>query len=268
MYTPKKYSTRDNGGTIFQIKITTLNDNEHIVNIKSYVYENTFNATQVFIGKSPHNTMTAFSCEYGSRYDGNSIVIKIQTGEYIYIGESIFSFRTESPIVEHVSPVGNNDVPYPYSILENGKIYLMIENVVLAPTENLNNYMSNTMNDPYSYYYENHNITPDIRGQRNPTNKYDENFPYFREIREFYIGGEQYTLSYNSNSFDDFVRFKTCEDFKNPSTHGDEVDIYILVGKDLNKIIFSIDSYVDMINSFGNEKGFSTFEKTVICARQ
>jgi hypothetical protein len=266
MSTPKKYSTHDNGSNPFQIKIITLNENEHIVNVKGYDYMETFNATQIFVGKSPYNSMTEFSGGHGSKFDGNSIVIMLQTGEYVYIGASIFSFKTDSPIVNHISPVGNNDVPYPYSILEDGKMYLMLENVVLLPTENLNNYMTDPMNEPYTYYYKNHNITPNIRGQINPINEYDENFSYFREIREFYIGDQQYTLSYNSDPFGDFIRFTTCEDFKNESN--DDVEIYVLVGEDLNKIIFSLDSYIELINSFGQQRGFGTFEKKIICNRQ
>lgn len=275
MSTPKFYSTLDNGASPFQITIIpVVNTREYSVHVKGTEYEGTFLATHLFVGESPRNFMTEFSGGHGSRFDGNSIVIMLQSGEYIYIGESVFSFQPTSPIVEHMSPVGNNNVPYPYSILADGTIYLLIEGVVLSPTLELNNYMTTPMNDPYSYYYKNHNITPDIRGQYRPENKYDPCFPYFHNIREFYIGRSQCTMSYSSNPMDDFVRFTTDEDgeYEEYEEYGAGVEIYVLVGEELTspqltKVVFTKESYAATIHSFGDQKGFSSFEKKVICPR-
>ena len=61
-------------------------------------------------------------------------MICVSGDKYIYIGSEIYSFTTgngkENAIVKYISPIGNNDVPYPYAI--SGKYtYLMIEDVIL-----------------------------------------------------------------------------------------------------------------------------------------
>jgi len=155
------YLTHDNGNKPFKVTITKQEEDieqpsngHHIVHVCGRSYEHTFIATQLFIGYSPHNNITEFSGGDGPNYDGNSIVIKLMGGEYVYIGESVFSFYTTSPIVRHISPVGSSDVPYPYSVTENGTIYLMIEDIQLLPCLSLTDYLTDPMNDPYSYYYE------------------------------------------------------------------------------------------------------------------
>ena len=78
---------------------------------------------------------------------GNSILIKERKGKYIYIGERIASFQLQDDdIVEYLSPIGNNDVPYPYA--KGIKYtYLMIEKIKI-PNEKLHN------SDPYRQYYD------------------------------------------------------------------------------------------------------------------
>ncbi|AGF84841.1 hypothetical protein QJ854_gp941 [Moumouvirus goulette] len=45
---------------------------------------------------------------------GNTILIKITTNQYMYIGPEIYEFETHNDeIIDYVSPVGNSDVPYP-----------------------------------------------------------------------------------------------------------------------------------------------------------
>lgn len=71
--------------------------------------------------------------------------------EYAYIGSKFYFFETDSPIVEYVSEVGNNDVPHPYAVDERGRFYLMVENVVLSKL-----YPSET--DPYGAFYQIPNV--------------------------------------------------------------------------------------------------------------
>lgn len=133
----KLYQTRDNGGISFFVFIKDLDvfvqgrptnhvesnkgcdDAEYIMTqlIKHY------KPLQIFIGKSELNKMTEFSESYGPEWDGNSILLKIKedSGKYTYamIGCSIYEFETDEPIIDFVSSVGNNCVPYPYAVSEN-----------------------------------------------------------------------------------------------------------------------------------------------------
>ena len=72
---------------------------------------------------------------------------KFNNGKWMYIGESIYTFTPLSDIIEYFSPIGNSDVPYPYAIDTDGRYYLMIKNVILAPNQNKERF------DPYNYYY-------------------------------------------------------------------------------------------------------------------
>lgn len=106
---------------------------------------------RVFVGRSPKNPMTEYSGGYGRRFYGNSLLLEMDRakGIYLFIGERIFTFQSEAPIIKFLSPVGNNDVPYPYAVDRKGNYYLMIENVVLPISKEA--LLENS--DPYRGYY-------------------------------------------------------------------------------------------------------------------
>lgn len=127
-----KYKTQDNGGFGFIVYIDKVNntvniygrtndlvpkgyhDNKRIYNnlIKSY------KPLDIFIGTSEFNEMTNFSGGYGTRWDGNSILLRVgQENEfkYVHIGIVVYEFVTDEKITKYVSSVGNNCVPYPYA---------------------------------------------------------------------------------------------------------------------------------------------------------
>lgn len=54
---------------------------------------------------------------------GNSLLLQSSEKRFIYVGDCIFSFEPveDDIIVKYYSPVGNNDVPYPYAV---GKKYV------------------------------------------------------------------------------------------------------------------------------------------------
>ena len=108
---------------------------------------------KIFIGKSPKNKMTEFSSGYGKYFDGNTILIKLSQNKYVFIGSGIYIFTSEYEIIKYVSPVGNNDVSYPYAIDIKNNYYLMIASVII-PNNNMINY-SKLDFDPYDYYYFN-----------------------------------------------------------------------------------------------------------------
>lgn len=75
---------------------------------------------------------------------------------YVFVGHCIFKFFAHSRIVEYVSEVGNNDVPYPYAIDADGNYYLMTEEVILREVS------SDYRRRPYEYYYANRRRYSDL----------------------------------------------------------------------------------------------------------
>lgn len=152
------YLIHDNGGLPFKVEVIN-NKTIRLYESVSYdektetdVYElvEVFTTDKVFIGFSPFNEMTEFSGGHGSDFDGNTILFHLQGLQYVFIGSEVFVFLAKSEIIQYVSPVGNNDVPYPYAKDVQGNLYLFIEDIILInPNININNL------DPYNVYYEN-----------------------------------------------------------------------------------------------------------------
>jgi hypothetical protein len=152
------YYIHDNGRRPFLVYVSDENVNIYKRSEEYYISEDNskpwmyidFIGTYVyinkFIGESPKTLLTEFSGGYGEKFLGNSILIQTSNNEYMYIGEQIYSFNTDSPIIKYVSEVGNSDVPYPYAIDQSGKYYLMISNIILTRVpENIENI--------YNFYY-------------------------------------------------------------------------------------------------------------------
>uniref|UniRef100_A0A6C0C961 Uncharacterized protein n=1 Tax=viral metagenome TaxID=1070528 RepID=A0A6C0C961_9ZZZZ len=160
----------------------------------------------------------------------------MKDNEYIYIGSEIFSFNTIDKIIDYVSPVGNNDVPYPYAIDNNGNYYLLIENVILKGEIKYE--------DPYNYYYEHANITTD-HGRIPPGNTTIKNF---NDIDEFYIGKDRYTLRYVTFPEKNYDRL--LKSFGGP--------LYVKY-VDGTKKELSKNDYVELMRSYGKVKNFVPF---------
>ncbi len=194
---------------------------------------------QIFVGKSDKNKMTEYSDGYGASFDGNTILLKMNDTTYIYIGGKMFSFTASNLIVSYHSPVGNNDVPYPYAIDSEKKYYLLTENVVLNYTKELEDYIINH-NDPYEYYYKASLITKDRGLGRKPL--FHNNFNIIR----FYIGRELYTMTYSSSPSKEFDRF--TKELGN--------NVYI---RDKNNIKHNISKqqYIEIMEDFGITIGAS-----------
>lgn len=151
----KLYEIHHNGVVPFTVivegKKVSIYKNKKINNIPPILK---YNTDEIFIGKSPKNAETTFSGNYGPKFDGNTILIKVKD-KYIYIGKTIFSFTSLSPIVRYVSPVGNNDVPYPYAMDENNNAYLMLDKIIM---------LENKSKDPYTKYYKSTSEYPKYKG--------------------------------------------------------------------------------------------------------
>jgi hypothetical protein len=130
------YKIHDNGGRPFIVKekdkhITVFkqeyNFKKNTMEKPVQVFETDYE--HLWVGSKskfqhPQNWLPAFR--------GNSLLVKIKEGDYIFIGWEIYSFKTMKgdEIEKYYSDVGNNDVPYPFAI---GKthVYLMTENVAI-----------------------------------------------------------------------------------------------------------------------------------------
>ncbi len=252
------YYIHDNGGRPFKVTVDEQvsiykqqNDNDQKYSSTALF---TFNPQRVFVGKSPLNKMTEFSGGHGSAFDGNSLLLQTD-GKYVFVGHMIFEFTPLSDIVEFVSPVGNNDVPYPYAIDEKGNYYLLIEGVILG-----GDLASSSAGakprlggiDPYNWYYARNLITPDL-GRTPPISPIIKNF---KKIKEFYVDDDQYTLRYKSHPSADYDRM--IPDF------GDQMYV---VKTDDKKYLLSKDDYIGIMEEFGKRQNFQLLEKNVLQKR-
>lgn len=145
----KSYFTLDNGKRSFKVVISEESPNQTIVQIYTYQSDGTDlnnfdpkmytklikkyeNVQKVFVGKSLKNAMSNFSGAHGRRFDGNSVLLKINCtihqNYYVFVGDRIYGFSTpdDEPIETFYSTVGNNRVPYPVA-LSKKYIYFMLE---------------------------------------------------------------------------------------------------------------------------------------------
>jgi hypothetical protein len=171
------YYIHDNGGRPYKVEI---DNNKNIVTVfdniedsktyKKNIYSSKY--SNIWVGKSPKIEMTEYSGGYGKKFDGNTILIETGNLEYVYIAELILSFKSISPIKKYVSPVGNNDVPYPYAIDSEGYIYLLLENVIVHPNEKTEKLFKKS-EEPYSAYYKLEKISEPIIKLRKDEFDYD-----------------------------------------------------------------------------------------------
>lgn len=120
--TYKLYETHDNGGRLFRVFVDKAGHTAYISSIDStdFCVNVRIQFRRVFIGKS--NESAAFS---GPEYDGNSILFELDRNEYLFVGDHIFRFHTIHPIRKFASPVGNNDVSYPFAVDTHGDYYIL-----------------------------------------------------------------------------------------------------------------------------------------------
>ena len=116
-----------------------------------------FHAKKVFIGKSKVCSMTKFS---GARdkfdFDGNTLLLESEDNEYIYIsGLEITKFKIDDKIIDYISLMGNNMIPYAIMIRERYTHFLyyrynFIENDKIEENTLLN--ATNDSLDPFDYH--------------------------------------------------------------------------------------------------------------------
>jgi hypothetical protein len=236
--------------------IDEIDDSENIVENRqnpngSYRYSRNscfkFNAKQVMIGESPLNAMTRFSGGHGPKFRGNSILLEETEKEaWVWIGDSILRFKPFAPIVEFISPVGNNDVPYPWARDEDGNTYLFTEDVILSPECKWED------NDPYRYYYDHQLMTTDL-GVIPPD---EPLYPPVRGITKWKVGEDQYTLRCAVCAGQNWDRIMDWNE-------GDLIFEY----EDGTEKVISREEYIEIMEEVSRERGFSKFKNTVLMNR-
>lgn len=183
------------------------------------------NVTKVFVGKSPRNKMTEFSGGYGKPFDGNCMLLQLNEASneytYIFIGKNwVYKFYLADPIVRFVSPVGNNDVPYPYAVTESGHVFLPLERVLLydVPTDE---------ESPYELYDKNVIFTKqDLKA---------------RGIKSFYVGGRKTKLRFTPFPYQAFYKLSRKRgQLSVVLTDGSEKDV-------------TVQQFIDWMDSFGEQ---------------
>lgn len=240
------YRIFDNGLFPFRIKIKKNNKVKIYKSKDTDDYSilfKTFNPKKIFVGKSPLTPMTNYSGDYGSYFDGNSILLHLGGLEYIFIGETIYSFTSKYEIVKYVSEIGNNYVPYPYAIDKYNYVYLMIEDVVIYANA------SQAITNPYIWYYDNHYLTS-FRPGGHPNNpRHVENKNHITWIKDFKIGDKSYALNYNPDPESNYDRLTRFDDDK-------KTNISVIKHDGHEKILTKKD-YIELMSQFAIKMKFS-----------
>lgn len=153
----KEYQIHDNGGRPFCVVVYSSKKkvevylNEWIGDVETgsivkgkKIFETPY--TKIFIGD---NDLPYPDAESPKGVDtGNSILVNVSGSKYIHIGIEIYSFETrdKEKIIHYYSPMGGNDVPYPYAVGENYTYFLL--DYTTVPNEVLD-----LSKDGYTQYY-------------------------------------------------------------------------------------------------------------------
>ena len=101
--------------------------------------------------------MTQFSGALNnSNFDRNTILLECEDSKYVYVSElEIFEFRTDDKILDYLSLMGNNMIPYTFAVGEKytyfkSTHYRFFENERIVEGTLLNS--STDSLDPYDYH--------------------------------------------------------------------------------------------------------------------
>jgi hypothetical protein len=156
----KLYYIHDNGSRPFKVEVDNIKKKCYVYHLKNDLYdlkgewiqgeyeENyclKFNFKKIWIGQD-----SSVSKKFGV---GNSILLQIGNRDYVHIGSEIYSFKVKigEKITKFFSPIGNNDVSYPYAVgILN--TYILIENKYVKNKER-KEIGEKLIDDPYQHYF-------------------------------------------------------------------------------------------------------------------
>jgi len=136
---PFKVTITNNVVSVAKLNTDDTESKDKYLNIFEY------HPLKIFVGKSKIHDPPKYWGE-GSSLDGNSILLHMTDNEYIYIGQSIYSFTSLSEIIQYESPVGGSYVPYPYAIDKENNFYLLAYEIIFLHKPYFN------YDDPYTHY--------------------------------------------------------------------------------------------------------------------
>ena len=118
-----------------------------------------FKPKHCFIGKSKVCEMTQFSeANDSSDFDGNTLLIEVEDNKYVYIsGLEITKFKTDDKIIEYISLMGNNMIPYTIMIGERYTYFLYHRYKFIANDKIEGGTLLNRTDDsldPFDYHLE------------------------------------------------------------------------------------------------------------------
>ena len=130
-----KYLTHDNGGRPYLVSIYESSD-DNVVRVSERSELPTTNQDWTYIKEKKigwdvpvlevsHVSKVFAGINKQEGFTGNSVLVHLAADRYLYVGECIFGFSIKDPIIEFYSPVGNNDVPYPFAVTSSGKYVMM-----------------------------------------------------------------------------------------------------------------------------------------------
>ena len=132
-HTRTQFQTLFNGGRNFVVTAFPQGSPEGTVlveNADSDAYLE-IQAQCMFVGKDSSLLLPDFI--------GNSILLQLQNNpgdafSYAFIGEVVYTFESDEPILHYFSQVGNNDVPYPVA-LGPSKVFFMLDTKFIMRAE-------------------------------------------------------------------------------------------------------------------------------------
>ena len=164
-YERELYEIRDNGSTPYIVYVNPTRTTVSIFRIpkKGYVTDSDWSTHR----SENYGYFTQLVKRYRNVRDimpgvdntenmtGNSVLIRLSGNTYVYIGDSIYSFKPDETITEYYSNVGNNCVPYPVGVSKS-YVYFMLDKVYVERTEFPEVDFSNSeqVADIYSQFYK------------------------------------------------------------------------------------------------------------------
>lgn len=148
----KSYKIQNNGSEPFIVEVlpksVTILKQKYDDASHTYLMDKkvgTYSYKTIFIGD---NLLNDKSYASKGKWPGNSILLEISDGKYIYIGSEIYSFETKDKekVIKYYSPVGNSVVPYPYAVGKN-HTYFMLDKELLP------NNLLDLKKDAYGQFY-------------------------------------------------------------------------------------------------------------------
>ena len=96
--------------------LVVINGHVFVCKNEEYKFEKpffSFEPKHIFIGKAKVCERTEFSGAVNYDFDGKAVLLECENNEYVYSsGLKIFIFKTDDKIIDNISLIGNNMIPY------------------------------------------------------------------------------------------------------------------------------------------------------------